>query len=258
MHDIPKKSLGQHWLTSESALQAMVRGGDVQPNDVIVEIGPGQGVLTKELVKIADRVIAVELDSALVAQLPGRVPADNLKIVETDILSFNFTELPKDYKVVANIPYYLTNKLVRTLLETPNSPSRIVLLIQKEVAERIASQPGAMSILSVSVQFYCEVELSDVVPAKSFTPPPEVDSQIIVLKRRKAPLFDVDQAQFFRLVRAGFGEKRKKLSNSLSGGLQLDKQTTTQLLATCGFDEMVRAQELSLDDWHKLYTALYG
>lgn len=252
-HKLPKKSLGQHWLKSVVALEAMCSESAVGPQDTIVEIGPGEGVLTKYLVERAKHVIAIELDQDLVALLPGRVPADNLEIVESDILSYDFSKLPADYKVVANIPYYLTNKLIRTLLETPNSPQLITLLIQKEVAERIATQPGALSVLAVSVQFYCEVKLGPLVLAKEFEPAPEVDSQIITLTRRETPLYDVDTKLFFRIVKAGFGEKRKKLINALSGGLAIPKPEATQLVLDCGLPEMVRAQELSLEQWYRLY-----
>ncbi len=249
----PKKSLGQHWLHDEASLDAMVSAGDISANDVVLEVGPGLGTLTKKLVKRAKQVVAVELDDILVTQVHNRVPADNLVVQHQDILQYDFTTLPKDYKVIANIPYYLTSKLLRVLLESSNPPKTIVLLIQKEVAERIAASPGQMSILSVSVQLYAEAELKELVPAELFTPPPKVDSQIIQIKRRDQSLFDdLENELFFKVVRAGFSEKRKKLRSSLSGGLQISKSDVDKLLIKAEIASDARAQELTLEDWYRL------
>lgn len=254
---IPKKSLGQHWLTDEVSLHTMLLAADVQPEDTVLEVGPGLGPLTALLVHAVDQVVAVEFDEKLAAELPKRVLADNLRVVRSDILRFDLTALPPDYKVVANIPYYLTSKLVRVLSESPNPPSVAALLVQKEVAERLAAKPGQLSILGVTSQFYFEVDLDIVVKAELFTPPPKVDSQIVVLKRRPTPLFpDADTKHFFRIVKAGFGEKRKTLLNSLSAGLHLDKETVKTWLETAGINPQLRAQVLSLDDWHMLYRSL--
>lgn len=254
---VPNKSLGQHWLNDDVSLHAMVAAAAVQPEDTVLEVGPGLGPLTKLLVDSADQVIAVEFDRDLAAKLPGRVPARNLQVVNQDILQFDLTSLPPDYKVVANIPYYLTSKLVRVMSESTNSPLIAALLIQKEVAERLAAKPGQLSILGVTAQYFWEVSLDMVVPAELFTPPPKVDSQIAVLSRRQQPLFaDVDTKQFFRLVKAGFGEKRKTLLNSLSAGLRMDKPAVLGCLAAAGIDPGLRAQALSLDDWHKLYLTV--
>jgi 16S rRNA (adenine1518-N6/adenine1519-N6)-dimethyltransferase len=258
MSNLPstKKSLGQHWLQDELSLEAMVASADVQPGDTVLEIGPGPGTLTQLLVRSAKHVVAVEFDDDLARELPQRVPADNLKVVHQDILSFDLTSLPPNYKVVANIPYYLTSNLLRTLCESPNHFSMGSILIQKEVAERVCASPGSMSILAVSVQFYCEVGLGPLVPARLFTPPPKVDSQILMVSWREQPLFpDVDTKVFFRVVKAGFSQKRKTLLNSLSAGLQLDRAETTQLLQTANIQPTVRAQALSLQQWHDLYTA---
>lgn len=255
----PKKSLGQHWLDDELSLENMLVAADVQPTDSVLEIGPGLGPLTRMLVQAVDHVTAVEFDRDLAAGLPRRVPADNLRVVQQDILSFDLTTLPEDYKVVANIPYYLTSKLVRVLSESSNPPSRAVLLVQKEVAERLAALPGELSILGVTAQFYWEISLGPVVAAELFTPPPKVDSQIVAMKRRTSLPFDVadpaafDTREFFRIVKAGFGARRKTLLNSLSGGLRLGKPETTILLQRAGIDPGLRAQALSLDDWNELY-----
>jgi 16S rRNA (adenine1518-N6/adenine1519-N6)-dimethyltransferase len=161
------------------------------------------------------------------------------------------------YKVVANIPYYLTSNLVRVLSESSNPPACAVLLVQKEVAERLAAKAGQMSILSVTAQYYWEVSLGRLVPAELFTPPPKVDSQIVIMLARPTPLFpDVDAKQFFRLVKAGFGERRKTLRNSLSGGLGIDKFQCEQLLQSAEIDSNLRAQNLTLEQWRKLYFAI--
>jgi len=253
-----KKALGQHWLNDELVLDAMVVGADVQPTDTVLEIGPGPGTLTTKLIKQAQQVVAVEFDADLAQALPKRVPADNLTVLQQDILRFDLTSLPAGYKIAANIPYYLTSNLLRVLCESTNPFARAALLVQKEVAERVCAQPGQMSLLSVSVQFYCETQLGMVVPAQLFTPPPKVDSQILLLTFREQPLFpDVDPKQFFRLVKAGFAQRRKTLLNSLSAGLQLSRQETTDLLDQASITTTTRAQNLSLSQWHDMYLAFY-
>lgn len=256
-HDpLPKKSLGQHWLTDYDCLSAMLDTAEVGLDDTVLEIGPGLGTLTELLVESAEKVVAVEFDERLAGQLPARVQADNLSVVRSDILSFDLTTMPPGYKVVANIPYYLTSNLIRVLSESSNPPEAVALLVQKEVAERVAAKPGGMSLLSVTAQFYWHVSLGRVVGAKLFTPPPKVDSQILRLQRRGKPLFDdVDPKKFFRLAKAGFSERRKTIRNSLSGGLHLDKPATEALLKQAGLDGGLRAQALSLEQWHKLYVA---
>lgn len=250
----PKKSLGQHWLHDEVSLKAMVRAGEIKSSDVVVEVGPGLGTLTKKLVGVSKEVIAIELDDILAINLGGRVDANNLSVVHDNILTYNLSDIKPGYKVVANIPYYLTSNLIRTLLEAPNPPSLMALLVQKEVAERIVAKPGEMSILSVSVQFYAQTKLFEVVPAWLFTPPPKVDSQIIQIKRYPKPLYpDVKVDEFFKIVKAGFSEKRKKLRSSLSGSLNISKSSVDEWLKKSGLSPDARAQELSLDDWHQLY-----
>ncbi len=258
MHEIvPKKSLGQHWLDDETSLQAMVTVGDVRPGDVVIEIGPGLGTLTKYLVEAVGEtgnVIALEYDQDLAAALPKRVSADTLQVMYADCLTFGYGSLPAGYKVVANIPYYLTSNLLRVLAESSNPPSSIALLVQKEVAQRVAAGPGSMSLLSVSVQLYYEATLDAVVSASLFTPPPKVDSQIIGLVRRQQPLFaDLDTKLFFRIVKAGFSQRRKKLRSSLSAGLHISKEEVSSLLVDSEISPDARPQELSLQQWHQLY-----
>ncbi|MGB4758516.1 MAG: 16S rRNA (adenine(1518)-N(6)/adenine(1519)-N(6))-dimethyltransferase RsmA [Candidatus Saccharimonadales bacterium] len=253
---IPKKSLGQHWLHDVPSLTAMADGVMACKGDFVLEVGPGLGTLTEVLLARGAKVTAVEFDHDLAVGLPRRVRHENLQVVEQDILSFDFTKLPSGYKVAANIPYYLTSNLLRVMCESNSPFSQAALLIQKEVAERVCSKPGDMSLLSVSVQFYCEARLGILVPAELFTPPPKVDSQILLLQYRERPLFaDVDTKQFFRLVKAGFSQRRKKLRSSLSAGLAISKPDTEALLAKAGLDPNLRAQNLSLEDWHVLYLA---
>ena len=252
----PKKSLGQHWLHDVAALSAMCDAAGVGPGDVVLEIGPGLGTLTKQLVERAGQVTAVEFDERLADTLAKRISAPNLTVIRQDILKFDLTKLPSGYKIVANIPYYLTSNLIRTISESENPPSVAALLVQKEVAERVAARPGAMSLLSVTAQFYWKVHTGRVVEAALFTPPPKVDSQILVLEGRAEPLFpDVDTGRFFRLVKAGFSARRKTLQNSLSGGLRIDKIRAGELLDGAGLDPGLRPQSLSLPQWHELYQA---
>jgi 16S rRNA (adenine1518-N6/adenine1519-N6)-dimethyltransferase len=251
-----KKSLGQHWLHDETSLHAMCDAADIGREDVVLEIGPGLGTLTEVLMSQATQVVAVEFDEKLAAELPHRVPPDNLQVIQQDILSFDFTSLPANYKVVANIPYYLTSNLIRVMSETPNPPRVAALLVQKEVAERVAAEPGSMSLLSVTAQYYWEVSLGQVVPAELFMPPPKVDSQILTLTHRLQPLFpDVDSKEFFRLVKAGFAQRRKTLLNSLSAGLHLTREAVQAWCQKVEIDPKRRAQTLSLEEWYLLYKS---
>ena len=258
MGDLPwaKKSLGQHWLTNPEALKSIVEAAKVGAGDTVLEIGPGIGSLTKFLTEQAKQVVAVEFDKSLAQSLPGQVPAANLTIVHDDILKFDLTTMPPAYKVVANIPYYLTSNLIRVLSESINPPSLVVLLVQKEVAQRVASRAGEMSLLSVTAQFYWDVSLGSKMPANLFTPPPKVDSQVLILKRREQLPFEVDPKQFFRLVKAGFSNRRKTLLNSLSGGLQRLKIDVQAMLVAAGLKPQSRPQELSLEDWYRLYKQI--
>ncbi len=252
----PRKSLGQHWLFDLATLDAIADAAQVSTNDTVLEIGPGRGTLTAVLAERSSHVLAVELDEALALQLSLVVP-ENVKVVKSDILHYDLRQLPSGYKVVANVPYYITSRIIQFLSESQNPPSIAVLLVQKEVAERIAAQPGNMSILAVAAQVYHEVSLDIEVPAYLFTPPPKVDSQVIVLRRRAEPLFEgIVPKDYFRVVRAGFSEKRKKLRSSLAGGLRIEKDQVDEALAIAGVDPEARAQELTLEDWPRLVRAL--
>lgn len=250
-----KKSLGQHWLKDPEVLGEIAEAAEISSGDTVLEIGPGLGTLTSRLLARASRVVAVEFDAELARKLPGQFPGKNLTVVNEDILRFDLSVLPQGYKVVANVPYYITSKIVEKLMTADNKPSLAVLLVQKEVAERIAAEPGEISVLAVSTQIFAETELDIEVPRQFFTPPPKVDSQVVVLRTRPEPLVPVDQQkQFFRIVKAGFSAKRKKLRSSLSGGLGIGKSETEELLKKAGISPDSRAEDLSIEQWKKIAT----
>jgi 16S rRNA (adenine1518-N6/adenine1519-N6)-dimethyltransferase len=252
-----KKSLGQHWLKDESTLKDIVDAANITKRDTVLEVGPGLGTMTKHLVKKARKVIAVEVDEVLARRLSSEIITNNLIVRNQDILRFDLGELPAKYKVVANIPYYLTGNLLRLLSDSNNPPQQMALLLQKEVAQRIAAKKGEMSIIAVAVQLEYEASLGKVVGAELFTPAPKVDSQIIKLKKRDEPLFKgMDKAAYMRVVKAGFSSPRKKLRSSLSAGLAIDKAEADELLKKAKINGNLRAQNLSLYDWHKLYKSL--
>ncbi len=253
----PKKSLGQHWLKDRDVLAGIADAANIHSEDTVLEIGPGLGTLTSELLRRSKKVIAVELDGDLAAKLPKQFPGTSLEVVNQDILSFDLTVLPQNYVVVANVPYYITSKIIQLLTTSLNKPRTIVLLIQKEVAERLAAKPGDLSILAVSAQIYAEVELGDVVPSEFFTPPPKVDSQVVILNTRSKPLVKPeDEKAFFRVVKAGFSAKRKKLRSSISSGLHITKPEAEALLHETGINPDNRAEQLSLDDWLRLTATI--
>lgn len=249
----PKKSLGQHWLKDRDVLANIAEEAGISENDTVLEIGPGLGTLTSELLRRAKKVVAVELDGDLARKLPGQFPGKELEVINQDILTFDLRNLPEDYVVVANVPYYITSKIVQLLTTAVNKPRTIVLLIQKEVAERMAARPGEMSILAVSSQVYAEVRLGEVVPATLFTPPPKVDSQVVILEMRQKPqVTPEDEKHFFRIVKAGFSAKRKKLRSSIASGLHISKPEAEKLLKDASISPEDRAEELSIDDWARL------
>lgn len=268
----PKKSLGQNFLIDENYLEQIVSAADLSAADTVLEIGPGLGILTRALGDRAGRVVAVELDDRLISVLrTGFATRDNISIVHGDILDLDpptvvatgsgepasGTAAPVRYKVVANLPYYITSPVLRRLLESTPPAQRIVVMVQKEVAQRICATPGDMSILAVSVQFYAEPSIVCTVPAQAFHPRPKVDSAVLRLDVRPQPYFpDADVERFFAIVRAGFGQKRKQLLNSLTSGLGQSKASTRAALDAAGIDPQRRAQTLSLDEWGALYAAL--
>ena len=251
-----KKSLGQHWLKDPDMLAAIADAAALTPDDTVLEIGPGLGTLTSRLLARAGRVTTVEYDADLARKLPGQFPGKQLTVVHEDILQFDLSQLPTGYVVVANVPYYITSKIVQKLLTAENKPRRTVLLVQKEVAERIAAEPGAMSLLGVSAQLYAEATLGPVVPRQFFVPPPKVDSQVVVLETRAQPLVSpADEKDFFRVVRAGFVAKRKKLRSALAAGLALDKTEVETMLQHAGISPDWRAEDVSIAQWLQIMNA---
>lgn len=253
------KSLGQHWLKDRDILADIADDAELSADDFVLEIGPGLGTLTSEILRRAGHVLAVEFDAELARKLPGQFPGKQLEVVNEDILQFDLSKVPAGYKVVANVPYYITSKIIEKLMTAKNKPSTVVILVQREVAERVAAEPGEMSILAVSAQVYAKARLGVAVPKEYFTPPPKVDSQVVVLKTREVPVVKSDDERlFFRVVKAGFSSKRKKLRSSISAGLALDKLATDQLLNEAHVDPNDRAEDLSLDDWLRIMECYKG
>lgn len=253
----PNKSLGQHWLTDPDVLADIANAAELDANDVVLEIGPGLGTLTSRLLSRSKEVVAVEYDSSLAAKLPGQFPGKNLKVLNEDILAFDLHQLPQGYKVVANVPYYITSKIIQKLSESSNPPSTMVLLVQKEVAERLASLPGDYSILAIAAQIDYNVSLGSVVPAELFTPPPKVDSQVVIMIRKDMPAVSADDRKdFFRLIKAGFSARRKKLRSSLSGGLQISKPEVEELLSRAHVSPESRAENLTINQWLGILNCL--
>lgn len=247
------KSLGQHWLTDRGILSEIAESADLVDTDTVLEIGPGLGTLTSEILRRAHRVVAVEFDGELARKLPGQFPGKQLEVINQDILQFDLDTLPAGYKVVANVPYYITSKIIERLMTARNKPSIAVLLVQKEVAVRLAAMPGDMSVLAVSAQIYADTHLGIHVDRSLFTPPPKVDSQVIILRTRQSPLVaPEDERALFRVVKAGFAAKRKKLRSSISAGLAISKPQAEELLRHADIDPELRAEDLSIEQWLRL------
>lgn len=258
----PKKSLGQNFLVDEAALARIVTAADLGPNDTVLEIGPGLGTLTRRLAEAAGRVIAVELDERLIPVLRFTLaPYRNVAIVHGDILDLNIAELiaPEgklslSYKVVANLPYYITSAVLRHLLEAPLRPSLMVLTVQLEVAQRLTAGPGEMSLLAVSVRVYGQPRLVARIKAGSFYPVPKVDSAVVRVDLYGQPVVPLEELEgFFEVVRAGFSGRRKQLRNALSRGLNRDAQAIALALRQAGIDPARRAETLSLEEWVRIY-----
>jgi 16S rRNA (adenine1518-N6/adenine1519-N6)-dimethyltransferase len=256
----PKKSLGQNFMHDPNALEKIVTTAELMPEDTVVEIGPGTGGLTAKLAQMARRVVAVELDERLVPVLEERfAEARNVYLVFNDILKTNVAQLvgPKPYVVVANVPYYITSEILRYLLETEQRPQRIVITMQYEVAERIVAKPGDLSLLGVSVQYFGVPRIVGRLKPAVFWPRPGIDSAILRIDTHPQPIVDVPSDKlFFRVVRAGFSQKRKQLKNSLSGGLQMKSKVAGDYLAQAGIDASRRAETLTLDEWALLTRTL--
>ena len=256
----PDKGLGQNFLQDDSALRKIVTIADVSKTDTVLEIGPGIGSLTRYLAMAAGQVIAVELDESLIPVLRSVLKAwGNVRVIHGDITRLNPSDLieEEDYSVVANIPYYITSAIMRHMLESHPRPRRLVLTIQKEVAQRICALPGEMSLLALSVQVFGRAEIAAAIPAEAFFPKPKVDSAVIRVDIFPEPAIPARQLDsFFRLAKAGFGQKRKTLRNSLSAGLAISTAETEELLNAAGIDPKRRAETLSVPEWGKLTSIL--
>ena len=250
------KGLGQNFLQDPLALGEITAAAEIQPDDVVLEIGPGLGSLTRYLADAAKEVVAVELDAALLPPLHAVLsPHPNVRVIQGDILKLAPNDLipETNYLVVANIPYYITSAVIRHLLESQAKPRRIVLTIQKEVAERICAKPGDLSVLALSVQVYGEPRIAARIPAQAFFPEPKVASAVLVIDIFPAPAIrEAYLNTFFRLVKAGFSQKRKTLRNSLSSGLHMAPAEAAALLTRANIDPQRRAETLSIPEWETL------
>jgi len=252
------KGLGQNFLQDPLALEEIVSAAEIQPTDTVLEIGPGLGSLTRYLAVSAKEVIAVELDPNLLPLLKAILaPYPNVRLIQGDILKLSPKDLITEmaYLVVANIPYYITSAVIRHLLEAEVKPRRIVLTVQKEVAERICAKPGDMSLLALSVQVYGEPRIATRIPASAFFPAPKVDSAVLCVDIYPSPLIKPELLDtFFKLIKAGFSQKRKTLRNSLSSGLHISRTDAEDLLTRAGIDPQRRAETLNLSEWSQLVS----
>jgi len=256
----PRKGLGQHFLVDEEVLEVITSAAELTPDDLVVEVGPGLGILTEALARKAGGVIAIELDDKLAALLKKTLLSfKNVTIVNDNVLNIESGELLAGrgvnpvYKVVANLPYYITSPVLRHFLEASARPQVMIFMVQKEVAEAVAARPGDMSLLSVSVQFYGKPEIVSYVPAQSFYPAPAVDSAVLRIELYAEPAVAVsDEGGFFELVRAGFAAPRKQIANSLSQGLGLPRDVILPLLEKADIASQRRAETLTLEEWARL------
>ncbi len=258
-----KKSLGQNFLQDTEVIERIFEVAEVAPTDWVLEIGPGTGVLTFCLSDKVEKLLAIEIDHQLVERLQRHfVDSKSVSILEGNILDVNLKELlgaagfvEHPYKIIANIPYYITAPIIRTLLSLPYQPLSLTLMVQDEVADRLAAQPGDMSLLSLMAQYYATVEKKFVVPKEAFDPVPNVDSAVIRIVPRRA--YDPEEdRKIFRLARAGFAARRKTLANNLSSSLAVPKGIVEEKLKALGLRSDIRAQALSADDWERLQKIL--
>jgi len=256
-HMRPNKSFGQNFLVSRAVLQQMVETADLEASDQVLEVGAGTGVLTRELARKARRVVAVEMEENMLALL-AKTTSDfsNIELVARNLLYLNPEEVfgRARYKLVANLPYYITAPTFRHFLESANPPGLLVVMVQYEVAQRIVAEPGDLSLLGVSVQFYGQPRIVARVPARAFYPAPKVDSAILRVEvHPQAPLTPRERDSFFRVVQAGFSERRKQLHNSLAHGLHRKDEEIRGWLAAAQIEASRRAETLSIDEWLRLW-----
>lgn len=248
-----KISLGQHWLKDRLILEAIADSAEIQPHETVLEIGPGLGTLTSVLLNRARDVVAVEYDVSLAGKLPGQFPGKRLRVVQADFLTFDLSTMPKGYKVVANVPYYITQKILEHVLASDNQPKGMVLLVQKEVAEKLAAQPGELSKIAVKLQVLYDVQLGIRVQKEYFTPPPKVDSQVVICtKHHVDKKVDFDTVVFTRVVGAGFSAPRKKLGHSLAGGLAHSRESVETWLRANSINPNLRPADVTVDQWKAL------
>ncbi len=253
---LAKKGLGQNFLVDQGALDKIVAAADLTKSDKVIEVGPGTGFLTEQLIAQAAQVISVELDKNMV-EILGEIFkfADNLEVVNEDILDFRIPDGP--YKVVANIPYNITSPLLKHFLQDDNQPSLMVVLVQKEVAEKVCGISGK-SLITIETQLFGEPEIVSEVKAASFFPVPKVDSAILKIRVHDKPLIGAEElSDFLRIVKFGFSQKRKKLSNSLAAGLHKEPSEVRELLERARISPEVRAEELEISDWKRLVGVLF-
>ncbi len=256
----PKKSLGQNFMHDPNTIEKIVSTAELMPDDTVVEIGPGTGELTARLADYARHVMAIEVDERLEPVLEDRFAStSNVYLVFQDVLKTDILSLAgnKEFVVVANVPYYITTAIIQHLLEQPRRPKRIVMTMQYEVAERICAKPGDMTILSNSVQYYGKPEIVSKLNPAVFWPRPNINSAILKIDTYKQPIVTVtDDKLFFRVLKAGFSQKRKQLRNSLSGGLQVKSTVAKEYLDTAGIDSQRRAETLTLEEWALLTNTI--
>jgi len=256
------KQLGQNFLQDSSALEKIAAAARIEKSDTVLEVGPGLGSLTRYLAAAARWVIAVELDERLIPPLRDVLsPWQNVQIVQGDILKISPANLvgEADYLAIANIPYYITSALLRHLLESQPRPRRLVLTVQREVAERVCAAPGALSLLALSVQVYGSPHIAARIPAGAFYPVPKVDSAVLCVEVAPQPLIAAPLLEmFFRLIKAAFSQRRKTLRNSLAAGLGMSPAHVAELLLSAGIDPQRRAETLELDEWRHLCESLEG
>ncbi len=255
---MPRRALAQHFLADQGVLHRILQAADLSLKDTVVEVGPGRGALTRELVRRVGRVVAVEIDSELAASLaPNLGYPPNLTVLEADARTVDLGAY-NDYKVVANLPYYAANPIVRRFLEAEHKPLLMVVTVQKEVAESMVAPPGRMSLLSVGVQLYGVPRIVFTVPPGAFRPPPKVDSAVVRIDVLPRPAVEMDDVtEFFRLVQAGFAAPRKQIRNSLALGLKLPAKEAGEILERAGIEPQRRPATLDLEEWaalHRTYS----
>lgn len=253
----PKKSLGQHFLTSQGALSTMIDASNLAGDDIVVEIGPGRGILTEKLLVFVGKVIAVEKDASLISLLKEKfakeIASGKLILIEGDVLKFDIDSINSPYKLIANIPYYITGEIIRKFLTAKYKPKSMTLLVQKEVVERIVARDGKESILSLSVKFFGTPKYIKTVKRGSFNPPPKVDSAVIKIEVRDTR-HETQEKDFFRLVKMGFKSKRKKLISNLSA--LYEKEKLTSAFTKLSLNENTRAEDVQLSKWLELLEML--